>query len=187
MLSNAFKFTETDGFVKLEATLAPNGKIYQNEKLKNAREVICFAVSDSGIGIPEGKQKLIFEAFSQADSSTTRKYGGTGLGLTICRQLTSLLGGDIIVESLDGKGSVFKLFLPITDMHKSETNSSPQKAVTEPNFLKSNNHDYAGEILLYSKEEQEGREWIQLFECENYHVSTLTNFELRASLFLPKL
>ncbi|HMT30222.1 MAG TPA: response regulator, partial [Bacteroidia bacterium] len=187
LLSNAFKFTEPDGFVKLEATLAPKDKNYQNEKLKNAREVICFAVSDSGIGIPEGKQKLIFEAFSQADSSTTRKYGGTGLGLTICRQLTSLLGGDILVESLDGKGSVFKLFLPITDVHKLITNVSSQKSVTDADISKSNNHDYAGEILLFSKEELEGREWMQLFEFENYHVSMLTNFEFENIAVSPDI
>ncbi|GLI09734.1 hypothetical protein YDYSG_57660 [Paenibacillus tyrfis] len=100
LLSNAFKFTHS-GSVRLAI-----------RQLAEPRPMVAFEVEDTGIGISPDKQQLIFEAFQQADGTTSRKYGGTGLGLSISRQLASLLGGTIELESEEGRGSRFTLYLP---------------------------------------------------------------------------
>jgi hypothetical protein len=111
LLSNAFKFTER-GYVNLRVAPATAGWSPENQNLNRAENVLAFFVSDSGIGIPIDKQTTIFEPFLQADGSTSRKYGGTGLGLAISRELARVLGGEIRVESSEGRGSTFTLFLP---------------------------------------------------------------------------
>ncbi len=105
LLSNALKFTHQGG-IKLHLD-------YQTtDYFKDEKSYITIQVTDTGIGIPKDKHQVIFEAFQQADGSTSRKYGGTGLGLSISRQLARLLGGDITVKSQDGQGSTFTFYLP---------------------------------------------------------------------------
>ena len=113
LLSNAFKFTEKGGEIELNIAEVNKQKVhFRNRKLYQAAAVISFAVRDTGIGIPEEKFAIIFEAFQQADGSTKRKYGGTGLGLSISRELANALGGEIHLQSKPGEGSVFTLYLP---------------------------------------------------------------------------
>ncbi|MDD7804853.1 MAG: response regulator [Endozoicomonas sp. (ex Botrylloides leachii)] len=109
LLGNAVKFTE-QGCITV--------RIKQVEQKPNYR-VVLFSVEDSGIGIPKNLQSSLFTAFSQADGSTTRKFGGTGLGLTICYQLVNLMGSDIIVQSEEGKGSIFSfsIKMPVSEIN----------------------------------------------------------------------
>ncbi|MDB5193000.1 MAG: multi-sensor hybrid histidine kinase [Segetibacter sp.] len=107
LLSNAFKFTKKDGTVSL---MISNYSPHE----------ISFSVTDTGIGIPASKQKVIFEAFQQADMSTSRRFGGTGLGLSITKELVRLLKGKVELTSEEGKGSSFKIIIPIAALALTE-------------------------------------------------------------------
>ncbi|MGC4804915.1 HAMP domain-containing protein [Micromonospora sp. DT233] len=111
LLSNAVKFTDS-GAVTLRIAPAAENVVFDVPALTNARQVIAFTVIDTGIGISDDKLSLIFEAFQQADGTTSRRYGGTGLGLSISRDLARLLGGSIVVTSVPGQGSTFTLYVP---------------------------------------------------------------------------
>jgi HAMP domain-containing protein/signal transduction histidine kinase/ActR/RegA family two-component response regulator len=111
LLSNAAKFTD-EGSVRLHIRMASPAEV-KEESIRDAPGVLAFDVEDTGIGIPADKLAIIFEAFRQADGTTSRKYGGTGLGLSISMQLTQLLGGELRVRSEPGTGSTFTLYLPV--------------------------------------------------------------------------
>jgi HAMP domain-containing protein/CheY-like chemotaxis protein/signal transduction histidine kinase len=125
LLSNAFKFTE-QGKVTLRIEPVTERMRFQHEALNRAEDVVAFSVIDTGIGIAADKQRIIFEAFQQADGTTSRKYGGTGLGLSISREIARLLGGEIRVASTPGEGSAFTLYLPKSYTLTVPGNGGPQ-------------------------------------------------------------
>ncbi|MDM8541545.1 response regulator [Desulfococcaceae bacterium HSG9] len=146
LLSNAIKFT-AQGEVKLSIERALDGWSPLQEELNLAELVVAFSVSDTGIGIPESKQRIIFEAFQQVDGSISRRYGGTGLGLNIAREMANLLNGELrLTSSSPDEGSTFTLYLPQQKNSSAKLsqrkNSSAKlskfsKAETEENFNKS--------------------------------------------------
>jgi signal transduction histidine kinase/CheY-like chemotaxis protein len=127
MLSNAFKFTH-EGGVRLSIGHPAVGTDLRSDVLRGADRVIEFSVTDTGVGIPDDKLNLIFEAFQQADGTTSRKYGGTGLGLSISREIARLLGGEIQVESVLGLGSRFSLLIPATQQGSARRIEPPPPA-----------------------------------------------------------
>lgn len=118
ILSNAIKFTDNEGRVSLKV-YRPKAMEISHDNALNPDKSIAFSVEDTGIGIDEDKLDMVFDAFQQADGSTSRKYGGTGLGLSITREFVKKLGGEVILESEKGKGSIFTVYLPI-NMPKQE-------------------------------------------------------------------
>ncbi|HZO00821.1 MAG TPA: HAMP domain-containing protein [Burkholderiales bacterium] len=131
LLSNAFKFTHV-GNVSISIAPAIEGWSPDADELDRTERVVAFKVSDTGIGISTEKQQIIFEAFQQADGSTSRKYGGTGLGLAISRELSKLLGGEIKLVSAPGAGSVFTLYLPQTYVPTRTARPRPAPVVEKP-------------------------------------------------------
>jgi signal transduction histidine kinase/HAMP domain-containing protein/CheY-like chemotaxis protein len=111
LLSNAIKFTDK-GQVRLDVTTAPAGLDLPVPALRMSDPVLAFSVADTGIGVASEKLRMIFEAFQQADGTTSRRYGGTGLGLSISREIARLLGGCIAVRSVVEQGSIFTLYVP---------------------------------------------------------------------------
>ncbi len=163
LLSNAFKFT-SEGEIRFTVTQASNASLSQTDNLSvmklEANKTLAFSVSDSGIGIPEEKQQVIFEAFQQEDGSTSRRFGGTGLGLSISRQLARLLKGELTLESEKGKGSTFTLFLPIEELYidKSPKIAKEMIQATAQPLLTQENHQKGVEEVEEKKVEEEVEE-----------------------------
>ncbi|MGM0899800.1 MAG: response regulator [Bacillota bacterium] len=149
LVSNAIKFTEK-GSVQLRVYI-PN-----LEKVGFKQDVIAFAVSDTGIGISDEKQDLIFEAFQQADGTTSRRFGGTGLGLSISKGMADLVGGSISVESVEGQGSTFTFYLPLTLNENVETSGVNQEvAVTAESSVQ---NESTSDLLLIQEGTSECQE-----------------------------
>jgi len=131
LLSNAFKFTPKSGQIKLSFAAVEPQPDFATEALKKAEQILAISVEDTGVGIPPEKQQLIFEAFQQADGSTSRKYGGTGLGLSIIRELVKRLGGEVRLQSEVGKGSTFSVFIPLKTNAGAAAASSESLTISE--------------------------------------------------------
>ncbi len=162
-LSNAVKFTERGGVV------------IRVEGLGQGSHAMAIRVRDSGIGIPADKQDLVFEAFKQADGSTSRRFGGTGLGLSISRELARLLGGRIELDSREGQGSTFSLLLPL-DPEGSASEPPPlprpPPPVAEPRPAPSNEPRFQGQrVLVVARELGLLLEWTPLLESWGLEVS----------------
>ena len=138
LMSNAIKFTE-HGSVTLKIAKAAAGVRFNNLSLK-VENAVAIMVTDTGIGIPDDMKHAIFEAFQQADGTVSRKFGGTGLGLTISRSLARLLGGEIQLKSKVGEGSTFTIYLPVSfpapHYDGQESTDTPQMVTKKPVAVK---------------------------------------------------
>ncbi|MEH7492238.1 response regulator [Neobacillus niacini] len=156
LLANAFKFTES-GSVSLQIHSVMKNITRNQGEEQQLERVFAFSVIDTGIGIEKEKQKTIFDAFKQADGTTSRKYGGTGLGLSICRELAQLLGGFIEVTSEIRNGSTFTLYLPNLQMNNKIVDISTARAEAavslESNYLVNSNDQVLkeGSMLKHGK------------------------------------
>ena len=161
LLANAIKFTPDGGGVVVAADLeseSPEGP------------TIKFSVSDSGIGIPLEKQQMIFEAFTQVDSSVTRNYGGTGLGLTICARLAALMGGKVWLESRPGMGSKFFFIVPLRSAEQ-------QKTIEVPAVQKDQQLISAARVrvLLVEDDDVNLDTMCRMLKKRNYQITTARN------------
>jgi len=173
LLSNAFKFTEHGG-VRLVVDVASDGWSPEHPVLKQAPTVISFAVSDTGIGIPPEKQRIIFEAFQQADAGTARKYGGTGLGLAISRELANLLGGEIRLHSVFGSGSTFTLYMPVTYAENPAARALPaQSSERHASFRPSVPASPPAEPLLDDRSSLEPDDQVLLIVDDDQHYASV--------------
>lgn len=177
-LSNSFKFT-SQGEIMVNFFQPDDSATFPTSDL-TPQETVGISVRDTGIGIPEDKLKVIFEAFQQVEGGTARKYGGTGLGLSISRELAKLLGGEIQLHSAENRGSTFTLFLPLQHEHErvevpvklSLPHVAPEKPISQTNI----------EIPL-SKEMKDDREDISkddrtvlIIEDDEVFAFTMLNF-----------
>lgn len=174
LLSNAVKFTE-QGVITLRASVANS---------VNGISMVRLEVCDTGIGIPQAKQAAIFEAFTQADDSVTRVYGGTGLGTTIARQLVALMGGQLGVSSVEGKGSTFWINLPLPVSEAAGIDLVEELAATRKVFapthaLKAGQgatvHKIRGARVLVAEDNPTNQRVTQMILESGGHVATLVN------------
>ncbi len=167
LLSNASKFTHA-GHIKLSIT-----KEVSKKSNGQGGKIISFKVSDTGIGMKPEQLKKLFQAFSQADNSTTRKYGGTGLGLAITKQFTTMMKGEIMVESEYGKGSTFTLNLPqIAQQFEEDIASNIDETITPSGIF---NSHYTKTVLVIDDNHNDRRFLHRYLTGEGYNVALATN------------
>jgi two-component system chemotaxis sensor kinase CheA len=169
LLSNAFKFTE-QGNITVDIFKAGHAGKYYN-KITNPHEVIGISVKDTGIGIPQDKLQLIFETFQQVDGSISRQYGGSGLGLSICQQICNLLGGEVHVESDEGDGSTFTIYMPIENNNQQYAPHEQDESAELHNEVHNN--------------EPENTNFIPASPVEDAHLETPTPHEEASEVTTP--
>lgn len=175
LMNNAIKFTE-QGEIVLRASL---------KEEQNGDHIIHFSVQDTGIGISEEQQKKLFQAFSQADSSTTRKFGGTGLGLIISKRLVNLMGGEIWVESTPGEGSDFQFTIKVQEESAPQTPDKVRPVVAGHSILivddnKTNRRIMSKQAAVWGLESQlakDGHEALELMKQKPFDL-VLLDFEM---------
>jgi signal transduction histidine kinase/CheY-like chemotaxis protein len=184
LLSNAFKFTPKSKLVELSFKIASHDDIYNEKNLLKVESVLKISVKDQGIGISEANQKFVFEAFQQADGSTSRKFGGTGLGLTICKELAAMMGGEIHLESKENEGSTFSLFIPLEakianleiSLNNHEQDSNLAISSSQSESITTNPTSYLfGEIMDDRNELKTGDRLILVIEDDHVFARMLVN------------
>ncbi|RLD90174.1 MAG: histidine kinase [Bacteroidetes bacterium] len=178
LISNAIKFT-LKGTITMKIGKPVSGIRFINKKLK-PESTLAISVIDTGIGIPREKQDLIFEAFRQADGTTSRRFGGTGLGLSISRNFSSLLGGEMRLESEENKGANFTLFLPyeapkIKDTHYPDMISNKVKKSPKKRSGRASEEEDVPKILDDKKRIEEGDSVILIIEDDSNFAKVLMN------------
>src|SRR5262249_15608133 len=174
LLSNAFKFTEKGG-VRFDVHAAAEGWNPGHPVLSQAPMVAAFTVTDTGIGIPLEKQRIIFEAFQQADASTSRRYGGTRPGLAISRELASLLGGQIQLRASPGEGSTFTLYWPLTYVGASLAQRPAASPTTSPAAIVPARTPPAERVADDRNEISEGDRVLLIVEDDPHYASIVAN------------
>jgi len=208
LLSNAIKFTPEAGKVKLSGNLRYGRQLLQEVRpdhspVNESTPYLCLEVSDTGIGIPKEKQGLLFRPFQQVDSSLTRRHEGTGLGLALTKRLAELHGGTVSVESEENQGSIFRVWLPLTELRTEKPDSSPEVEADETpddmnRYLSQDQPDPANSPRILVVEDQPFNQALicQVLELEGYAVEViydgqtmqqLIGAELRSRDLLPHL
>lgn len=188
LLSNAFKFT-SKGSISVSIRKVTDTEILRREDLKE-NETCAFVITDTGVGIPDEKKEAIFEAFQQADGSTSRKYGGTGLGLSISKELARMLGGEIHLKSETGKGSSFTLIIPVKqsingiqnlnlELQEEALEIEANKAIVLPLFIDDDRdipHTGPTVIIIHPDQKEASLLYYQIHES-NFHALAASNVE----------
>lgn len=170
LISNAIKFTK-EGSVIIRFYRPDNSVIFKQKNL-NAENTIAISVKDTGIGIPDKKQKLIFDAFQQVEGGTSRKYGGTGLGLSISTNIVKLLGGELKLKSLVGKGSEFLFYIPMnlvedkvfTNKNKNEQETTKKEEISKE--IEAKTYDITGKNKILIIENNQNFAEILAEQCK---------------------
>ncbi|OKL39711.1 response regulator [Pontibacter flavimaris] len=183
-IGNALKFTDAGGEVEFSITPVLHKPKFRSEQLREQTDILAFSVRDTGIGIPKEKQDMVFEAFQQADTSTTRKYGGTGLGLTISKELATLLGGELMLESAPGQGSTFTLYLPRVPQGVEKKQPEPttsikqaQPALTAPAPAQSKGQG-VGQMFMHMERQEKQDIKVLIVEDDKGFSDILADFAL---------